>query len=219
MVHRACSIPMSEENFHNEIMFIENVARENGFKTDFLRGMIQRHKRNIHKNNITTLASEKERTLRHVGMTFFPQVTERMKNVFNAHGLSMAYRSNNKIKNGLVSTKDKIERNDRAGVYEARCASKNCNKVYVGQTGRAANVRFNEHLKHIERKEISKSAIAEHVIKKKHKISRENFHLVKEASGFHRLNTIEAIQIHKNKENALNRNDGITQSILYDLCV
>lgn len=43
MVFRACSIPMSETHFEEEINFIKTVAIKNGFSTGFLNGMIRRH--------------------------------------------------------------------------------------------------------------------------------------------------------------------------------
>lgn len=218
MVFRACSIPMSDIHFEDEINFIRNVAIKNGFGTNFLNGMIKRHQRNIHRSETTTLSREKDERVRFIGMTYFPKVTDRLKNVFHENGLAIAYRSNNKIKSNLLSTKDKIDKNDRSGIYEVKCGTENCNKVYVGQTQRAARVRFKEHKKCIDSGTVSNSAIAQHVVINEHDVRPEDFRLIKEANGFHRLNTLEAIHIHKHKNNALNRNDGITHSILYDLC-
>lgn len=222
MVHRACSIPMSEHNFQLEIDTIHRIALKNGFKSDFLHGMIRRHMRNIQLKEATTLQPEKNLPTRHVGMTYFPQVTEKFKNVFRNVGLSLAYRSNNKIRNNVISTKDKLPMNDRSGVYEFKCNTNDCPKVYVGQTIRAARVRFDEHVKWADRGQRSKSAIAEHSIDYDHPISIENFRVIKEATGYHRVNTLEAIHIHRNvatdENNVLNKVDGNAHSQLFQVC-
>jgi len=54
------------------------------------------------------------------------------------------------------------------GVYEIPCS---CEKSYIGQTGRAIEVRIKEHEKDVDYRRTGKSAVAEHVEQKTHNIN------------------------------------------------
>ena len=71
----------------------------------------------------------------------------------------MAHKPSNTLNMNLVKVKDRRELNDRAGVvYEIEC--KDCDKTYVGETGRKIGTRMNEHSNDIvKRKPASKVAM------------------------------------------------------------
>jgi len=56
------------------------------------------------------------------------------------------------LRNVLVHLKDKVSKEDTAEcVYKIPC--KNCQKVYIGETGRSFRVRMKEHQKEVELQE------------------------------------------------------------------
>ena len=55
--------------------------------------------------------------------------------------------SGNKLQQLLGNPKDKIELNERSGIYEISC--KDCNLKYVGQSKRSIIIRFKEHMAHL----------------------------------------------------------------------
>lgn len=91
--------------------------------------------------------------MRRAGMNFCPGVTERLKNICNKYDVSLAYRNENKIKNSFQSTKDRVRPIEKSGIYEAKCGTNGCDRIYFGQRNRAGKNRFNEHLRYIENKE------------------------------------------------------------------
>jgi hypothetical protein len=57
---------------------------------------------------------------------------------------------------------------DPSGIYKLKCNT--CNKVYVGQSGRAIIVRFEEHI----RSNNSTSAYATHILENRHEYGTKN---------------------------------------------
>jgi hypothetical protein len=57
------------------------------------------------------------------------------------------------------------------GVYSILCV---CGRIYIGQTGRSADIRLNEHQRHIRLEHPNKSAVAEHSIDQGHRIQFHN---------------------------------------------
>jgi hypothetical protein len=54
---------------------------------------------------------------------------------------------------------------DPSGIYKLQCNT--CNKVYVGQSGRAISVRFKEHIRYV-RSNNSSSAYATRILENRH---------------------------------------------------
>ena len=92
-------------------------------------------------NSQTTTTTRKWATFTYGGreMTF-------ITNLFKKTDLKIALRSNNTIQGLLVHNKqitDKTDKYRQSGVY--KLTYQDCNKTYVGQTGRNFLTRFNEH--------------------------------------------------------------------------
>lgn len=76
---------------------------------------------NMHKRSkiyLTTLFTQNEQTQKYrVSMSFFPQITNKLKTKMAEHQLEIVYKSEKKIANLLGSTKDKTPTNQKSGVY------------------------------------------------------------------------------------------------------
>ena len=66
-----------------------------------------------------------------------------IKNLFRKTNLKVAFRDNNTIQNLLKYKQQILDIYTQFGEYKLKCPD--CNNVYVGQTGRSFQVRFNEH--------------------------------------------------------------------------
>jgi len=107
--------------------------------------------------------------------------------VYKRYGISTAMKPHTTIRKLLVHPKDKESKEDTAEcVYRIPC--KNCQKVYIGETGRSLGVRIKEHRKEVElhegkkytrstrkqsQSEQNKSAITDHVNTENHIIDWE----------------------------------------------
>jgi hypothetical protein len=75
-----------------------------------------------------------------VAFTHFSPLIRRINNLFKQTNLKVAFRAVNTIKQQL--TEKQILKNP-SGIYKLKCNT--CNRVYVGQCGRAINVGNKEH--------------------------------------------------------------------------
>ena len=127
-----------------------------------------------------------------------------------------------KLRGMLVYPKDKRSPEDSTGVvYQIPC--KDCDKVYIGETGRKFGVRKSEHKQEAEtigktyftrakKKEagwsLNKSAISDHVAQENHTIHWNKSKIVsKDSSKFTRW-IREAIHIQRGRKHIMNRDMG-----------
>jgi hypothetical protein len=71
--------------------------------------------------------------------------TRYITKLFRNTNAKIAYTTNNNLGKLLsAQTAQKTVKYDCSGIYQLECP--NCNKKYVGQTGRLFRIRFREHL-------------------------------------------------------------------------
>jgi len=97
-----------------------------------------------------------------VTFTYFSPLVRKISNLFRQTDLQIAFRATNTIQQQLNA---KHTHDDPSGIYELKC--KTCNKVYIGQSGRAIGIRFKEHMRYI-RSNNSTSAYAAHILDNRH---------------------------------------------------
>lgn len=86
-------------------------------------------------------------------------VSEAIGRILSKHGIKSIFKPPEKIRQLLRSPKDKIPLQN-PGVYSVPCS---CGSSYIGETKRAISTRLNEHIKAIQKNEVTKSAICEHL--------------------------------------------------------
>ena len=78
------------------------------------------------------------------------------------HNIQTTFRTFNTLRQLLSHQKDPIAKDDRSGVvYSIPC--KDCDYVYIGETGLHLSTRINQHKDAVHKAETEKSAIAEHI--------------------------------------------------------
>lgn len=115
----------------------------------------------------------------------------------------------------LPTTKDKVEDEDKSGIYEVQC--KDCTKLYIGQTRRKLATRFKEHCSHIKHNRSSKSAVALHALEFDHlDVNKECVTLKKHVSNPLLLNAWESIYMYQNKTKLMNTDVAPINSPLFN---
>lgn len=215
MVHRLCKLPLSVNAFRNEYLHIKKVARTNGFNDSMIDDLIKKHSRKIkHSECSTFFTLPKEEEMKRVSMSYVPQITNKIGHKFRDHNMQIVYRNNNKIANLLGSVKDKTEPLKKSGIYCISCGD--CDKKYYGQTKRSIEKRFKEHSAYINKRQCTRSALAEHVWSEGHfNVSLANVKLIKQVNDNRLLNAYESYYI-KNDEHSMNKDNGNIDSALFN---
>jgi hypothetical protein len=75
-------------------------------------------------------------------------ISENAARILKKGGVSLAHKPSNTLRMNLTRVKDKRDVTETAGVvYSIPC--QNCDKKYVGETGRLLGTRIAEHLKDV----------------------------------------------------------------------
>ncbi|XP_036346362.1 uncharacterized protein LOC118755644, partial [Rhagoletis pomonella] len=111
MVYRLCSLPLSAQDYMKEYKQIKHIDQ-----------LISKHSNQIRRNKESTLFSQthtaKSSQLQRVSLPCVPAITNTLKNGFQKCNLQVVYTNNNKLRNALGSTKDKLPTEEQSGVYE-----------------------------------------------------------------------------------------------------
>ncbi|KAJ8958672.1 hypothetical protein NQ318_016397 [Aromia moschata] len=81
----------------------------------------------------------------------FEHEKQLIKNIAKSNGYSVHLID----KRFLGNPKDKLDNNEKSGIYEISC--KDCDQKYIGQTKRSILTRFKEHMAHLKYDRTEKS--------------------------------------------------------------
>jgi hypothetical protein len=107
---------------------------------------------------------------------FCRRVSSNQVGIIRSLDLNVAYTAGPCLQSLLGNPKDKVNRNEKSGIYEINC--KDCNQKYIGQTKRPIITRFKEHMAHRKFGRFEKSSVAQHIFESDHRIDETNLKLV-----------------------------------------
>jgi hypothetical protein len=152
--------------------------------------------------------------------TYVGKETSYITNIFRQTDLKIAFRTKNNIGNLLTHKNSPDRQTDiysRSGIYKLSCPD--CNKAYVGQTGRKFSMRYREH-KTAFRNNNQAYSFAKHLNDSTHFFSPIND--IMQILHCHRkgphLNTMERFHIHTEAtdNNHLNDDHTIFPNAIFD---
>ena len=205
MVHRLLTFPLSPQRKANEIKYIKNVAKMNGFTEDIINGILRKQQFTALVKQSTTLQQASD-PCRWAKLTYFPPLSNKIQNILSKFNIKAASYSPLRLKSLLGNPKDKTPTLEKSGIYEISC--KGCDSVYIGQTVRKLETRFNEHLDAIRLYKPEKSAVAKHMLVNKHSCSIDNLKLVSSISDTRRIDAVETFFIFKEERPLMNLDQG-----------
>lgn len=222
LAHRLVSLPLSLENYIQEYNYIVQAAKINGYSERIINNIIKKHSQKHQKTQLSSFFTQNRTTdktedsIKKVSVTFAPTLTNKLKTTFKQNNMQIVYSNPFKLKNQLISTKDKKENLDKPGIYEIKCNI--CHRKYYGQTKRSVKQRFAEHEKYIHNNEPRRSAFALHAVTEKHiPVSIDDVRLLKCVNDDRKLDAYESMYIYKD-DNALNADKGNIESDLFKFC-
>ena len=121
--------------------------------------------------------------------------------------------------NQITSFFRQIFYSNRGLVCQISC--RDCNAVYVGETGRSVRTRKREHVDAVKTFNTKKSALSQHVMEFDHRIDWDNVKILKSESHAYRRGVAESFLINQKacSCNVINRNDGANFPTVYSVFV
>ena len=144
-----------------------------------------------------------------IGLIYIKGLSENLQRIYRKHGVNVYHKPDNTLRSLLVKVKDKDTPTQKSNaIYHLQCGD--CEKDYIGETGRGVGVRFKEHinLKH------STSAITEHMKKAKHKFTTDQIKILGCEDHVMKRRVKETLAIRKSKP-SLNRDLGYELAPVY----
>jgi len=159
--------------------------------------------------------TEGRRSSTFISLPYIEGLSQKLQRIFRTYGVSTCFKPHNTLRKLLVSPKDPIPTERRSGVvYQIPCGD--CDKSYIGQTGRQLGERLKEHKSTAPSRK--PSAVAEHKSEAHHDIDWDSTKVLdKDDREFPRL-VREAIQI-RQKSPELNRDQGLELLSLYEALI
>jgi hypothetical protein len=200
MIHRLMSIPLTTENYNAEIEIIKTIARNNGYKTKDVDIRVKKKMKQLTTYKYLYHKSKKHDAQPYRRVLYINNKTAEIVKKFKSDKFKPAFYTNNSIKRYIMNNKSKIMPLNNSGVYKIKC--ENCEKVYIGQTGRKIVTRAEEHLKAVKNFSIN-SEMADHVRETGHNFNINSFNLVKVCDKGYKLTILENLHINNNVNNNL----------------
>ena len=132
---------------------------------------------------------------------------EALRRVCRKHNIQTAFTTMDTLRRQLTRVKDTDPIIKKSGVvYRIPCS---CGLVYIGETKRSLETCLKEHQAACRRREMEKSAIAEHTWTKKHSPDWDNISIIDQARNNTTLLVKEALHISLARQHTLlNRDQG-----------
>ena len=212
-VVRLLNTPLDKEDYNKEINILKHIAKANGYKSSIIDRLIYKHKNKISKHNYN------DKTF--VAANYTNILPDIIKNKLKKLNINVMFRTTNNIYN-YFKNKTKINLENKTGIYKLKC--NDCDKIYLGQTGRPFKERFKEHLptKNLEN---IKSNFAKHIVNENHNYTNleKNLEPVHLCEKGRLMTAIEEYEIYKhfkiNPNILLNDQLQFNSNYLYDTAI
>ncbi|KAJ8958500.1 hypothetical protein NQ318_002294 [Aromia moschata] len=204
LIHRLLNFPLSKERFEHEKQLIKNIAKSNGYSVHLIDKLIRKHKFKRTLYNSTTFRRDTDNS-KFASLPYEPKFTRGLDKIFKNININLVYNSKNKLQTLLGNPKDKINHNEKSGIYEISC--KDCDQKYIGQTKRSILTRFKEHMAHLKYGRTEKSCVAQHAFDNNHRIDINNLKLIRNVTNSRQLDAFESLEIIK-CNNSMNKDNG-----------
>ena len=224
MINRMLSIPLTKENYEKELKTIKYLATQNGYNQNIIDSML----RNIKKQKESKRNNhEIKPTEKYISLPFNTSFNKAIRRTFYKTKYQIGYKTQNNafnLINKMSAPKENIDLYEKSGLYKIECTD--CEKFYIGQTGRTFRSRFKEHVQAIKsnNRTSQKSNFAEHILSTGHnyKNINANMKILQIMNKGNEMDSKEDYLIyigHKEKENYIINNHITTKNPIYEKAV
>ncbi|KAJ8946124.1 hypothetical protein NQ318_013175 [Aromia moschata] len=128
LIHRLLNFTLSKERFEHEKQLIKNIAKSNGYSVHLIDKLIRKHKFKRTLYNSTAFRRDTDNS-KFASLPYEPKFTRGLDKIFKNININLVYNSKNKLQTLLGNPKDKINNNEKSGIYEISC--KDCDQKNI----------------------------------------------------------------------------------------
>ena len=201
---------MTTEELEEERKHLRTVFQKNGYPEKLIEKGLQK----ATKTHNTREDRENEGEDRRRPLCILPYIrrmAERLARICTRKGARPVFRHMATLRTVLTHVKGKHRNADKGIVYQIPCGD--CEKSYIGETGRPFIVRMNEHRCAVKTEDM-RNANAVHSIKESHSIAWENARIIDREQNWKKRRIKESLYI-RNKDN-YNLDSGLALSHVWD---
>ena len=157
-------------------------------------------------NNNNNIANNNENnkydSRRFVSIPFFGNISFTIKRILSDFNLKTTFRVDSKLDNMIKLGKDPLDIFEQSNVvYKITC--KQCNKIYIGQTGRLLRTRRNEHRNNIKLSEKYHKVVSKHILEFDHDFNWDNLLILHKENNYFKRCLAKIFYIKKEGNNFL----------------
>ena len=140
-------------------------------------------------------------------LPYVQQTSEHIQRICRQIGVKAVFKSQGTLREALMKVKNPRPQLLKKGVvYEVPCMD--CNKSYIGETGRTLQKRLVEQKAAVRRGDTN-NGIAVHAWDQQHRVDWENASVLRQQPGYWKRRVLEAIEIQRHVDNT-NLDCGLT---------
>ena len=160
----------------------------NGYPRNFIRRSLKKRIPNQQQN--VQPQEEQNQITKRIALPYIKNISELTARLLKPYGIMVAHKPYVTLRKLLSKSKDKIDLSKKTNVvYQVNCGD--CNKFYVGQTGRRLETRITEHKAAIRRHD-PLSLISVHEDKEGHKFNLDSVKIIAQGNTRHTREFLEA---------------------------
>lgn len=192
-LHRLITIPLSQEDYNKELDRIYQIAINNGYHTSLVNKLLKQKTYKKTLNLIYPNVQTKNKT-NYNSLTYIGNISTKIGNhIKRFTNCNISFKTINSLGKYIKNNKDTTKLESKSGVYKLSCG--NCEKAYIGQTGRSFKDRIKEHKKCFDNNSTT-SSYAEHLILNNHNFD-ENYKVLHIENKGKKLNLLETLEINR----------------------
>ena len=194
LVHRAQNLISEQEDKVKELEYLQKVLSISGYTRSAWVTATRPTRPPAQRKD-----TQDTRTKGYISLPYVGHCSDAVARTIRKAGVAVHLRPYNTIRSRLVHPKDKITKEEKAGlVYHVKCGD--CDATYVGETERNLKKRINEHHR-------SSSPIGQHMDQRRHSFSSEGVSILHQETDWFRRGVAESIHIAM-EDPVLNRDRG-----------
>ena len=206
LVNRAKSICTTEKDFELELKYIKNIIKLNDFPSNVIDKVIHETLNNTHHNNDNKRENNENEIIMHI--PYERGISEKISRKAKRFGITTRFTKTKSLKS-ILNIEEYDKWSSTGVIYKVNCQD-DCDKIYIGETGRTLEKRIKEH--QADSKKLpseNMSGLSKHAIEVGHQPKWKEVNIICKENNIVKRKWKEAAFILRNKDYLLNKKEEI----------